>query len=240
MDETNRQRKASNRTQKSTVRTSRDDGDLTKARIIEVAGMLFAEKGYADTTSKEICEVARTNIAAVNYHFGGREGLYDAVIKEMNSYFRRSHFILDIGESDLSPHEKLARILDRFTAAVYRSGSWQIRLWAREKVAPAGRVDAETRAEMRANMGLIERLVREITGIPPGDVVLDLCFLNVMAPFLVLLITGGKLPVLGTTIFRSDADTVSADLKEFIFAGLDAFAERYAARDAAMRGTDTV
>ena len=39
----------------------------------------MAEKGFAAVTSKEICESAGVNNAAVNYHFGSRDGLHRAV-----------------------------------------------------------------------------------------------------------------------------------------------------------------
>lgn len=56
-----------------------DDRTDTKKRLIEAACRIFAEKGYRDATVAEICEAAGANIAAVNYHFGDKESLYDAV-----------------------------------------------------------------------------------------------------------------------------------------------------------------
>lgn len=51
----------------------------TKERLLSVACRLFAENGYRATRTQEICRLARANAAAVNYHFGGKEGLYRAV-----------------------------------------------------------------------------------------------------------------------------------------------------------------
>ena len=51
-------------------RGKRGDGDLTRARILESAGQLAAECGYANMTSKQVCERAHVNMAAVNYHLG--------------------------------------------------------------------------------------------------------------------------------------------------------------------------
>ena len=59
----------------------RMDGRETEEKIIECAGQLIAEKGFASVTSKEICRAAGVNLAAVNYHFGSRDGLYLAVGK---------------------------------------------------------------------------------------------------------------------------------------------------------------
>jgi len=51
-------------------------GALTRSRILDAASALFAEKGYGGVTVAAICHKAGANIAAVNYHFGGKEDLY--------------------------------------------------------------------------------------------------------------------------------------------------------------------
>ena len=51
----------------------------TKERVLAAACRIFAEKGFRDATVAEICEAAGANIAAVNYHFGDKERLYDEV-----------------------------------------------------------------------------------------------------------------------------------------------------------------
>lgn len=50
--------------------------DKTREKIIGVATRLFAEKGLAGVTVREICKQARVNGALVNYHFRNKDGLY--------------------------------------------------------------------------------------------------------------------------------------------------------------------
>ncbi|WP_038088601.1 TetR/AcrR family transcriptional regulator [Tumebacillus flagellatus] len=52
-----------------------------KARILAAAKKLFAEKGYSATSIRQICEEAGANVALVSYHFGGKEKLLDAVLR---------------------------------------------------------------------------------------------------------------------------------------------------------------
>ena len=56
-------------------RAGRSDGDLTKSKILDAAGRLIAQDGFAKTTSKAIAKLAEVDLAAINYHFDGRDGL---------------------------------------------------------------------------------------------------------------------------------------------------------------------
>src|SRR6202035_5744794 len=57
------------------------DIDATRARLIEAAGEVFADHGYQSATVRDICARAGANIAAVNYHFGDKLALYEAVLR---------------------------------------------------------------------------------------------------------------------------------------------------------------
>jgi AcrR family transcriptional regulator len=52
----------------------------TKEQIITVAERLFADKGFAGTTLRNVVSEAGVNLAAVNYHFGSKEELFRAVV----------------------------------------------------------------------------------------------------------------------------------------------------------------
>lgn len=52
----------------------------TRDRLLEAAECLFAEHGYTSTSMRMISQQARVNIASANYYFGGKEGLWKAVM----------------------------------------------------------------------------------------------------------------------------------------------------------------
>jgi AcrR family transcriptional regulator len=52
----------------------------TRERLIDAAVRLFGERGIDATSLRALTESARTNIAAVNYHFGSKDGLLRAVV----------------------------------------------------------------------------------------------------------------------------------------------------------------
>lgn len=52
----------------------------TKARILDAAETLFMEHGFEATSLRHITAAAGANLAAVNYHFGSKEELFEAVL----------------------------------------------------------------------------------------------------------------------------------------------------------------
>ena len=52
----------------------------TKSRIVDVAEQLFMEHGFEATSLRQLTSSAGVNLAAVNYHFGSKEELFQAVL----------------------------------------------------------------------------------------------------------------------------------------------------------------
>ncbi len=53
---------------------------VTKGRILDAAEALFMEHGFEATSLRAITAAANVNLAAVNYHFGSKEELFQAVL----------------------------------------------------------------------------------------------------------------------------------------------------------------
>lgn len=53
----------------------------TREKLLDVAEELFAEKGISGTSLRVLTTTASTNLAAVHYHFGSKDGLVDAVLE---------------------------------------------------------------------------------------------------------------------------------------------------------------
>src|SRR5687768_12018312 len=108
----------------------RADGLTTRSELLEAAGAVFAEHGYAKATSKEICERAGANIAAVNYYFGGKDGLYSAVLEEAHHRLVSLETVAAAARSDVDPRVKLRLLLTRIVSEIARrdQGGWELRL----------------------------------------------------------------------------------------------------------------
>src|SRR3546814_17714118 len=53
----------------------------TREIILDTAEALFARQGHDGTSMRQITSEAGVNLAAVNYHFGSKEALVQAVLK---------------------------------------------------------------------------------------------------------------------------------------------------------------
>lgn len=54
--------------------------DDVKNRLLIAARSLFAKQGFEKTTVRQICREANANIALVSYYFGGKEGMFAALL----------------------------------------------------------------------------------------------------------------------------------------------------------------
>jgi AcrR family transcriptional regulator len=57
-----------------------EKGTATRGQLIKVATRIFAAKGFAGATTREICQAAAVNLAAIHYYFGDKDGLYRAAL----------------------------------------------------------------------------------------------------------------------------------------------------------------
>ncbi|UUZ52824.1 TetR family transcriptional regulator [Massilia sp. H-1] len=63
-------------------RKSRSDGVQSRERLLLTTMRLFAEQGFARTSTREIALAASTNIASISYYFGDKVGLYRAAFTQ--------------------------------------------------------------------------------------------------------------------------------------------------------------
>ncbi len=54
--------------------------EATKRSLIMAAGELFTEHGVKEVTTRAIAKKAGANIGLIDYHFGGKNGLFEAVV----------------------------------------------------------------------------------------------------------------------------------------------------------------
>lgn len=124
-------------------RPVRQGGEQSRERLLRVGLALFAQKGYAKTSTREIAEAAQTNIAAIRYYFGDKAGLYRAVFFDLQGSPAEDHARLS--QPGLSLQDAL-RVLYASFLEPLRQGEVArqcMKLHAREMIEPTGLWDEE-------------------------------------------------------------------------------------------------
>ncbi|GAB6178472.1 CerR family C-terminal domain-containing protein [Desulfobaculum senezii] len=65
-------------------------GVATRLRLIEEGGKLFAAKGFDGVSTRDIARACGVNLASIAYHFGGKKGLYNAVLEDIFANMQRA------------------------------------------------------------------------------------------------------------------------------------------------------
>ena len=153
----------------------------TRQRLLEAAAEVFADGGYRRATIAKICRQAGANIAAVNYHFGGKQELYAAVFE----YAQRRASTEDTAAVDETapPEDRLRAHVATFVGRLLdpRRPAWIARLLAHELIEPTQVLDRLVRNRMRANHQLIAGAIRELLGPDATPETVRLCTLSVVS-----------------------------------------------------------
>jgi AcrR family transcriptional regulator len=79
----------------------------TKDKILDVAEVMFSEHGITETSLRAITQKAGVNIASVNYHFGSKKNLIQAVFHRLLARFFDAYFAALAGETSVSREQAL-------------------------------------------------------------------------------------------------------------------------------------
>ncbi|MEX0800048.1 MAG: helix-turn-helix domain-containing protein [Dehalococcoidia bacterium] len=77
-----------------------EHAESTRAALLAVAQQLFAERGYAETSTEEIVQRARVTRGALYHHFRDKRDLFEAVVEEMEAGIATRLVAAAAGETD--------------------------------------------------------------------------------------------------------------------------------------------
>jgi len=143
----------------------------TRERILAAATRLFAERGFRKVTVREICRAASANVAAVNYHFGDKLGLYRDVLQPAIATMRATTDEARRAGGGRAPAERLRRYLDVYLHRVLTGAAHGIthRLIGQEIADPTALFDELVERGMRPRIEYLSALVAELIGCGAAD-----------------------------------------------------------------------
>jgi len=151
----------------------------TRTRLLDAAERLFAADGIAKTSLRAITQAAHANIAAVNYHFGSREGLIGEVFARRIAPINRERLELldEVLERAAGAPPAIEAILNAFSLPALRQR--EAAPGAPGPVRRMGRAFTEPAPEVRGVIfsqfaqvfqRFVAALVLALPALPPSEV----------------------------------------------------------------------
>jgi AcrR family transcriptional regulator len=162
------------------MRKQRTDGQETRQRLLDAASMVFAEKGFWETTNADICEKAKVNTAAVNYHFGGKEELYVEAWKYSFDKSLKKH-PPDGGISpEAAAQERLRGRILSFMQRVADPETYELQITHKEMACPTGLLRGVLHSSIETLHKGFESIVEELLGKNASEQDVSFCYMNVV------------------------------------------------------------
>jgi AcrR family transcriptional regulator len=162
-----------------------DHSTPTKDRILAAAGDIFGKMGFKDATIRRIAQAAEVNIAAINYHFRDKEGLYGAVLEDVfRTGFSRFPATMDL-PADADPGQRLRAFIRAMFYRLQSGEGWggisgRGRLIARELLDPSPAFEAILDRYIKPHKELLTAIIVDIMGGNPGPEKLLPCAISII------------------------------------------------------------
>lgn len=197
----------------------------TRELLLRAACSLFAARGYRETRTQDVCRLAHANIAAVNYHFGGKKELYRAVWDR--ALERAVHDEAASGRLSKDPDRTwLYEYVRACVLSVFDAGSAGIlsRLMAAELADPSP-ISAELLAtHIAPRRAELEERLRRMVGPGVSDYQIGCCIFAIHAQFTALAVShAARKSLFGTDApAPREAEQFAREICAFVIGGIRA------------------
>ena len=210
----------------------KDRDRATRERLIASAARRFGERGFKRVTVREICRAARANVAAVNYHFGDKLGLYREVLQAAVSEMRSTTDAARRAGEGGTAEDKLRAYLAVYIQRVVGSApdSWLHQIMSRELADPTPALDLVVEQVMRPRLAYLAGLVAELLDCPVEDQRVTRCVHSIQAQCVAMIpnpLVARLYPDFKTSPAALTA--LAGHIAEFSLAGIQAMRRRPAA-----------
>ena len=206
----------------------RKDGIQTRGRILAAACEVFADKGYHDATVEEICRRAKSNVAAINYHFGSKDRLYARVWRRAFDEATEAYPPEGGLGPEAAPEERLRSAIYSLVGKTVDPGriGHAGKLLLREMINPTDVIRNVKRDALRPLHDRMNNLVKELLGPEAGREQLLLCQMSIVHQCIAIGIRlfTGRIPPHMRLDVPSDqlVETLTEHITRFSLAGINA------------------
>ncbi len=154
----------------------------TRQRLLNAAGEVFAEVGFHTATTRDIARRASANIAAINYYFRDKQGLYTEAVRliyrDEDTKYPATPGVTD----DAPPDCRLRAFIHGFMHKLFDAErpAWHGRLLSRELFEPTEALDAIVAERIRPRYQLLRGIISDLLGAARTDALVRLCINSVI------------------------------------------------------------
>lgn len=198
----------------------------TRERLLHAAERLFADRGFAHVTVREICQAAHANVAAVNYHFGDKLGLYKDIVQAAIDRMRATNDAARRAGAGRAPEEQLRSYIVIFSRRLLAAGGDTLhRVIAREMHDPTPALDAVVEQGIRPRLEYVAGLVAAMIGCAPADARVLRSVASIQSQSIAYLPNAIAERVgLPSRLSAAEIDAIAQHIAEFSIAGIHAIA----------------
>lgn len=201
-----------------------DSSAATRAALIAAAAPLFAAHGFDGTKTREIADKAKANVSAINYHFGSKMGLYQAVIKQHAEAMIASFPLETEAVRQSGPAVRLRWLVYNLLRRVFSHSDDKIKICAREFVEPTEALDFLVKEVVAQQFAIMKTVVAAVLEREVDEAELHRFAVSVVSQCFHYGMAEPMLTRLGVKLPESDEDIAAlADhITRFSLAGLKA------------------
>jgi AcrR family transcriptional regulator len=157
----------------------------TREKLLEAAGHVFAERGYYNVTIREICRRAGANVAAVNYTFGDKLGLYTEVLRQSVHSSQTASLAAEL-DAAATPEELLRKVIRARLVSLCGGArpDWHFRIVMHEFSQPTPAMARVIEEGMRPIYNRVRKAVGKLIGLPANHEKTRLCNNSIMGQVL--------------------------------------------------------
>jgi AcrR family transcriptional regulator len=206
-------------------------GEETRQRLLEAAIRLFAADGFARVTVRDLCRAADTNLAAVNYHYGDKFGLYMAVARAAVDVMWS---VNDLGmpADSASPEQKLRHYIQTYISKITDfkgAATWIHRLMQHEMAEPTPAAAWIVEHAIRPRLRYLSGVVAELLGADTDDERVLWCVMMIQSQCMAFMPNSIRQLVLSDwprlqSAATTDIDGIADRVMAFSLAGIRAMA----------------
>ncbi|PXX47583.1 TetR family transcriptional regulator [Undibacterium pigrum] len=201
----------------------RVDGLEARTRLLDAALQLFAERGYAKTSTREIAKAANVNISAISYYFSDKAGLYRAVFNDPRTNPNVDPAIFEQEDADL--RSTLLALICTFTDSMKQGELMEtcMKLHFREMLEPTGLWMEEIDTAIKpSHLAMVKFLCRYL-GISKADDDVHRLAISISGLAISLLISGDVIQAIRPALIAKPKaiDVYASRLVDFAIAMCD-------------------